>query len=99
MKKDNIDRYFNTDSLNHRQEVQSYLSGVKGHLLQIYSNIKMYLSPSYQAAEALVLNKKITPSNLEQLIAISEGREEGTTYDRDVLEYANKILKKDRKNK
>ncbi len=51
-------------------------------------------SPSYQAAQALILNKKITPSNLEQLIAISEGKAEGSTYDRDVLDYAKTIFKR-----
>ena len=97
MTKNNIEKYINTDYSAWEPAAQSYLYRVKDRLLQIYSNIKMRLSPSYQAAEALVLNKKITPSNLEQLIAISEGKEEGSTYDSDVLEYAKTIFKRRKK--
>lgn len=52
MTKDNIERYFNTDSFA-REPAQSYLGRVKDRLLQIYSNVKMYLSPSYAAADTL----------------------------------------------
>ncbi|MCL5420516.1 MAG: hypothetical protein M1284_02055 [Candidatus Parvarchaeota archaeon] len=62
-------------------------------LSQVYHNIKLHFSPSYQAASALVLNQKVTPSNLEHLVAVAEGKEAGVTYDSEVLNYAGKILK------
>ena len=69
-----------------------YRNKMSRYLSRVYYNIKQHFSPSYQAASALVLNQKVTPSNLEHLIAVAEGKEEGVTYDSEVLSYARKIL-------
>ncbi len=76
--------------LNRTDKIKIYLS-------LLYSNVKMHLDPDYQAASALVLNRKVTPYNLEYLINVSEGKEVGSTYNKNVLDYAKKILSEDAK--
>lgn len=98
MKKGSINECLNNDYLGKDSYIQTPRDGVKSRLLQIYSNIKLHLNPAYQAASALILNGKITPGNLERLIATEEGRETGTTYNKEVLNYAKMILTKDSEN-
>ena len=69
-----------------------YKYKMKGYLSRVYHSMKLHFNPSYQAASALVLNQKVTSSNLERLVAVAEGKEEGVTYDSEVLSYARKIL-------
>ena len=98
MKKGSVEECLNNDYSGKDAHIQTLRYSVKSRLLQVYSNIKLHLNPAYQAASALILNKKITLCNLERLIAIEEGREIGTTYNKEVLNYAKMILMQDSEN-